>query len=498
MEKRSQGPIVPSFTFDRSSRAPVYRQVFSGLRRAIVEGRMRPGQRLPSTRSLARELGVSRMPVLTAFEQLLHEGYVVGRVGAGTYVSAAISERGHTAERRPGKDATRPSQGPEATPHPESLIAPFRVSLPALDRFPSRTWARLVSRHARRMSIAEMAYGDPAGHRSLRDAIAKYLRTARAVECDAEQILIVAGSQMALRLCAIALLKAGDDVSVENPGYPGARDALSATGATVRGVPVDHEGLLVRRLADSSRAPRLVYVTPSHQYPLGMSMSAARRLELLEFARQHESWVVEDDYDSEYRFASRPLGALQGMDRASRVIYVGTFSKVMFPSLRIGYVVVPPTLLTAFIAHRESLDIFPPTLYQLALTDFLNDGHFARHVRRMRSVYLGRRDALVAGIRNHLNGDLSVVNADAGMHLTTWLRPDIDDREVVRRAAACGISATALSTCYVGRPRRMGLVLGFGGAAETELTTAVGTLAAIIRQLASRRSRSSQRSHSAS
>jgi GntR family transcriptional regulator / MocR family aminotransferase len=326
-----------------------------------------------------------------------------------------------------------------------------------------------------------MAYGDPAGHLPLRQAVADYLRTARAVVCEASQVLIVSGSQMALRLCALALLKPGDEVCVEEPGYPGARSALAATGATVRPVPVDNEGLVVRSIGSKKRGGRVAYVTPSHQYPLGMSMSASRRLELLEWARRQQSWIIEDDYDSEYRFASRPLAALQGMDTASRVIYMGTFSKVLFPSLRIGYLVVPRSLTRTFIDHREALDIFSPTLYQTVLRDFLVEGHFARHLRRMRAVYLSRRDALVNGIQRTLHDKLTIANADAGMHLTAWLSPGIDDREVVRRAAARGISATALSSCYTGKPSRMGLVLGFGGADEAQIGGALETLAEVLR-----------------
>jgi GntR family transcriptional regulator/MocR family aminotransferase len=481
------GAIVPYIAFDRSARTSFYQQIHDGYRAAILEGRLRPGQRLPSTRALARELGISRLPVLTAFDQLLHEGYVVGRVGAGTYVTSSIldgiGEHGadpRTAHRRAVHKRERPTEAVE-TPDPESLLGPFRVSLPALDRFPQKTWASLVSRHARNMSIELMAYSDPSGYWPLRQAIADYLRTARAGSCDASQVLIVSGSQMALRLCAMALLKAGEEVAVEEPGYPGAHRALTATGATLRPVPVDGEGLIVRSLASRRVAPRVAYVTPSHQYPLGMAMSASRRLELLEWARHHESWIIEDDYDSEYRFASRPLGALQGMATGARVVYVGTFSKVLFPSLRIGYLVVPRPLVRTFVEHRESLDIFSSTLYQVALSDFIAEGHFARHLRRMRTVYLNRRDALVAGIEKRLRSQLSIVNADAGMHLTAWLPPRYDDREVVRRAAQHGISATALSSCYVGTAAKPGLVLGFGGADEGQIARGVETLARVIR-----------------
>jgi GntR family transcriptional regulator/MocR family aminotransferase len=302
--------------FDRSAGTPYYHQISQGLRGAILEARLVRGQRLPSTRSLAAELGISRLPVLTAYDQLLHEGYLVGRVGAGTFVAPSVPSRQERASTVPGL-RSRPPQARQAqsstrTDRAQSL-GPFRVGLPALDQFPQKAWSRLVSRHARQLPAELMAYGGPRGHLPLRAAVAAYLRAARDVRCEPSQVLIVGGSQMALQLCAAVLLRANDVACVENPGYPGAWKALAATGGTIRGVPVDGGGLVVRALERRRRA-RLVYVTPSHQYPLGMAMAASRRLELLEWARRNDAWIVEDDYDSEYRFASRPLGALQGMD----------------------------------------------------------------------------------------------------------------------------------------------------------------------------------------
>jgi GntR family transcriptional regulator/MocR family aminotransferase len=282
------------------------------------------------------------------------------------------------------------------------------------------------------------------------------------------------------------LLTPGDSFYLEDPGYPGARDALGATGATAIAAPVDDDGLVVESLTPGKKDVRVAYVTPSHQYPLGVSMSAARRLLLLDWADRNHAWIIEDDYDSEYRFASRPLGALQGMDQDSRVVYIGTFSKVLFPALRVGYLVVAPGLVENFIAHRRALDLFPATLYQLALTDFLREGHFARHIRRMRAVYRKRRDVLVRAIERKLEGTLTVVNSDAGMHLTAWFSPGIDDREVVRRAAANGVSVMALSTCYFGKPVRSGLVLGFGGASEHALVKAVEILTLTIKEVIER------------
>lgn len=487
MPPTTQTLFAPLIAFDRAS-GRFHKQVYDGYRAAILEGRLRAGQRVPSTRTAARELGISRLPVLNAFEQLQHEGYLESRAGSGTYVAASMFDRAGGTRRNPRpapRSPTPPSSLPKAwrnagAPVPQTDPSAFRVSLPALEHFPHKAWARLVSRHARRMPIELMAYGEPAGHLPLRHAIADYLRTARAVACDASQILIVSGSQMALQLCARVLLVAGDSFGFEEPGYPGARNALGATGASLRTVAVDCDGLVVQSMGRDEQAARVVYVTPSHQYPLGVSMNLARRLKLLDWARRHRSWIIEDDYDSEYRYASRPLPALQGMEEAARVIYIGTFSKVLFPALRVGYLVAPASLVDSFIAHRNAFDLFSPTLYQLALTDFLSDGHFGRHVRRMRAIYQGRRDALVEAIRRRLDGILTIVNADAGMHLTAWLPAGIDDREVARYAAVRGISATALSSCYAGKPSRPGLVLGFGSIAGKAIVPAVEKLARAI------------------
>jgi GntR family transcriptional regulator/MocR family aminotransferase len=468
---------------------PLYAQIYDGYRKAILEGRLRAGQRIPSTRALARELGISRLPVLTAFEQLLHEGYLEGRTGSGTFVASSIHDMQdatalvHAPPARRSSSRRRaavPAAAPASAVANKPLLGAFRVSLPALDHFPKVIWARLVTRHARAMTIEQMAYGDPAGYLPLRHAVADYLRTARAVACDASQVLIVSGSQMALHLCARVLLKPGDTLYFEDPGYPGARAALTATGATVQSVPVDGDGLVVQAMRRVKSKARAVYVTPSHQYPLGVSMNVSRRLELLAWARRHDAWIIEDDYDSDYRYSSRPLGALQGMNGAEQVIYTGTFSKVLFPAMRIGYVVAPASLVEKFIAQRLTLDLFPQTLDQLVLTDFLCEGHFARHVRRMRAIYQTRRDALVREIGKQLGDVLTIVNSDAGMHLTARLPKGFDDVDVVRLAREWGISAIALSNCYAGNSHDSGLVLGFGGVPEKEIVRGVRTLSEVL------------------
>ncbi|MBA3260301.1 MAG: PLP-dependent aminotransferase family protein [Gemmatimonadales bacterium] len=476
---------------DRSTGVPIHRQVYDGFRRAILDGLLRPGQRVPSTRALAVDLAVSRLPVLTAYDHLLHEGYLDGRVGSGTFVSSAVPD---DLLRSPGAPAATVRQGTARQvpgPHPpasgENGLGPFRISLPALDQFPHAVWDRLVARHTRALTAQQMAYGHPAGLLPLRAAIAEHLRAARAVRCEAEQVLIVSGSQAALRLATAVLLSRGDRLAVEEPGYPGARAALGAGGAELVSVPVDEEGMNVDSLRRRGRRVRAAYVTPSHQYPLGTSMTAARRFALLDWAFRRDAWVLEDDYDSEYRYVSRPLGALQGMDAHQRVIYMGSFSKVLFPAVRVGYVVAPPTLRQRFVDAREAFDLFPPSLYQLVLAEFLREGHFARHLRRMRGVYLERRDALLTGLDRHCGDRLTVHNADAGLHLAVLLSAGLNDGDVVQRMAGRGLAATALSTCYAGTVRRNGLLLGFGGSPPRRMLDATRVLGEVLQ---ARRSRS--------
>jgi GntR family transcriptional regulator/MocR family aminotransferase len=516
MKTAASPHILPHLPIDRDSGTPLHRQIYDGLRRAILDGLLRPGQRVPSTRVLAVELEVSRLPVLTAYEQLLHEGYLVGRVGAGTFVSEALPDdalrsiplasasadtvsdavgarsTGRTARATP-TDRAEPVRTSLRSRH-EGGIRPFRISLPALDAFPHATWARLVARHARALTPARMAYGNPAGLRTLRAAIAEHLRTARAVRCEAEDVLVVSGSQAALRICAAVLLRTDDRIAVEEPGYPLARAALRASGAELALVPVDDDGMDVAALRALGDGVRAAYVTPSHQYPLGVSITAARRMALLDWAAQRGAWIIEDDYDSEYRYVSRTLGALQGMDAHGRVIYVGTFSKVLFPALRVGYLVVPPELRQEFVEAREAFDLFSPTLYQLALVDFLREGHFARHLRKMRAIYLGRRAALLDGLERHCAGRLSLHNADAGLHVTTFLADGIDDLEVIEHLDARGLTATPLSACYAGSARRNGLLLGFGGFPERGIERAAKVLGEILETKGSARASGSKSS----
>jgi GntR family transcriptional regulator/MocR family aminotransferase len=476
--KRISAGFLPPIALNYRAKTPMYRQLYDWFRRAIIDGQMRPGQRVPSTRGLAAELNISRIPVLNAYEQLLAEGYFETFVGAGTCVARSIPDNALVPTAAKGKEikdileklgprqmSRRAAALTQAPPQSwlDNLGA-FRVSLPALDHFPIGPWSKLVARHARTSTTGIMAYSDAMGYQPFREAIAEYLGAVRGVRCDSSRILVTTGSQQALQICAQVLLDSKDRLGMEEPGYPGARHAFLMAGVQLVPVRVDHEGLNVAEIIRRGRDLRAVYVTPSHQYPLGMTMSATRRMLLLNWAARTGAWIIEDDYDSEYRFGSRPIPSLQGLDTDARVIYVGTFSKVLFPALRLGYMVIPRDLVPAFSAARDAADIFSSTLYQTVLTDFIREGHFARHIRRMRMLYMKRRTALVKAIRGQMGNMLEVIGAEAGMHLVTLLPRGINDVAVSKRAAERGISAIPLSSCYLKTSKRGGLILGYGGA----------------------------------
>ena len=389
--------IVPLIRLDRRAREPLHRQIYSAYRSAILERRLRPNDRVPSTRTLASELGVSRIPVLNAYAQLLAEGYFESRVGAGTVVSITLPDQiTPPPERafplrvnRPPRPVSRacstvPSVA-KVLPWLAAHWGAFLLGEPALDEFPFKLWSRLIVRRSRNMHLASMRYSDPMGAKELREAIAAYVRTARGVRCEAEQVMIVSGSQQALQITSRVLLDPGSPIWMEEPGYRFARYVFNLNGCKIVPVPVDDEGLNVAAGIKKCRNARAVLVTPSHQYPLGVTMSASRRLQLLDWSHRSGSWIIEDDYDSEFRYDSMPIASLQGLDPYSRVVYIGTFSKVMSPSLRLGYIVVPPDLVERFLAVRFTADISPPTFLQGVMADFIREGHFSRHIRRMRS-----------------------------------------------------------------------------------------------------------------
>ncbi len=462
----------------------------------ILEGRLAPRTKLPSSRLLAAELSIARNTVMNTYDQLLAEGYLEGRTGSGTYVARELPDDllqvRTTAARTasPGRDGRALSRRGDVVaattvnePHDFAGPRAFRPGLSALEAFPVKTWARLWNRQWRRPTLDLLGYGDPAGYRPLREIISDYLGAARGVRCDAEQVMMVAGSQQALDIAARVLLNEGDVVWVEDPGYPGTRGALRGSGAQLVPVPVDQQGLDVS--IGKARAPdaRLIHVTPSHQYPLGITMTLPRRLALLDWAGRSQAWVLEDDYDSEYRYTGQPLAALQGLDTEARVIYVGSFSKILFPSLRIGYMVVPHDLIDAFVAARALIDRGSPSMEQAVLADFIAEGHFVRYIRRVRSLYAARQEALVEAAEQELGGLLEVPAKDSGMHLVGWLPDGVDDQLAYRRAASYEVEAPPLSTYYMEQPGRGGLLLGYTGVNEDEIREGVARLAAALRDV---------------
>jgi GntR family transcriptional regulator / MocR family aminotransferase len=477
---------------DRTASRSIHRQIYDGFRAAIVDGSLRPGQRIPSTRVLAAEIGVSRLPALNAYAQLLAEGYLESRVGAGTVVSASIPDRLTSSEPTVAIHASTDS-GPrpvarcsirpriEASPWLECWGA-FRVGQVAFDQFPVHVWSNLIARRCRTMDAQSAHYGDLMGSLILREAIADYLKIARSVRCEAEQIMIVNGSQQALEISTRALLESGSHVWLEDPGYRLARDVLALNGCRPVPVPIDTEGLDVAAGIKKCRKARAAFVTPSHQFPLGVTMSASRRLKLLDWARDSGAWIIEDDYDSEYRYQSLPIASLQGLDANSRVIYVGTFSKVLFPALRLGYIVIPADLVGRFLTIRRIMDLGPPTFHQEVLADFIVDGHFARHLRRMRVLYGELRSKLVGSLGKHLGDMVEVIGDESGMHLAVTLRNRHHDVEIAKRAARQNLSVWPLSPSYLeDGASRQGFILGFGGISMSEIPNAVRKLRSLMK-----------------
>ncbi len=479
--------LPPVIAIDRQSERPLPRQVYDGFRAAILRGELRPGQRVPSSRELATELRVSRFPVLDAYAQLLAEGYFESRVGSGTFVSKSLPERSAAANHPDGRPAGARQVGRRSALFPRFAELPWRygwgafgVHQPALDHFPFEVWSRLITHHSREPRLHAIHHVDPLGLEPFRNAICDYLRTARAVHCEPSQIMVVSGSQQALEITARVLLDPGDSVWIEEPGYLLTRSVLLGAGCRLVPVPVDEDGMDVASGIRRGRKARAAFVTPSHQYPLGSTMCASRRLQLLNWARSSGAWIVEDDYDSEYRYESLPIPSLQGLDTDLRVIYIGTFSKVLFASLRLGYIVIPPDLVERFMAVRFAMDIFPSYLYQEVLTDFMRDGHFGRHIRRTRALYNERRTALVGSVRQVFGKQLKVHGAEAGMHMTVTMSEGFRDVEIATRAAKEKLWLWPLSPSYLGAAPEQGFVLGFGSTPTNQIREAVCHLREVL------------------
>jgi GntR family transcriptional regulator/MocR family aminotransferase len=474
-------------------------RLYKTLRRAIHSGLLPNGARVPSTRTIARDLGVSRKAVARAFERLAAEGYVEPRTGAGTFVSVAPGAADFSPVRRAARVSGPAGPGPaELSQHarrvlahapwpppgahaPGRLLYDFHYGTPALHDFPHATWARLIGARARRLSISEIRYGRTLGHPPLRVAIAQHLRRSRGLNATDDQVIIVNGSQQALDLLVRLLVDPGDAVAFEEPGYQAARQLLIGAGARVIPVPVDGHGLHVSRLPDDQRV-RLAYVTPSHQFPLGGVLPLDRRLALLRWAERANAFVIEDDYDSEFQYHGRPVEAVQALDRAARVLYVGTFSKVLFPSIRIGYLVVPASLVTPIAALRMLIDMHTPTFHQAALAEFIAGGHFESHLRRARVRNARRRAALLDALHTQFGDRAQVAGENAGVHVVVWL-PELEAAGVAdlrRHAARAGVGIYDVAPYYVEPPACAGLLFGYASLDEREIHEAIRRLGAVL------------------
>ncbi len=457
--------------------------LYSEIRAAILDGRLPPASRLPASRDFARQHGISRGTVVTVFERLQAEGYLSCRVGSGTVVNQVqrfhptrtAAARSPDYIRRVISEYARPK--PFVGLMPIEANRPFSMRDPALAEFPTDLWGGLAARRARNSPAWMRTEDDGRGYRPLREAIAGYLATHRGVRCSADQVIVVSGAQQALDLLGRLLLKKGEPVWVEDPGYFGATIAFGNVGAKMIPVPVDEQGLSVSAGMKVCRHPKGVYVTPGHQFPLGMTMSLKRRMQLLRWAAAEGAFVIEDDYDSEYRFEGIPIPALQSLDQASNVIFIGSFSKVLFPSLRIGYVVLPQPLADYFLAFRQRTDFRNLNFDQVVLCDFIVAGHLGRHLRRMRELYARRLEALRDGAKQHLSGLLEITDVRAGLYTAGFLKNGMGSREAEKAASAVGVEVMALDRFTLKRPDPNGLLLGFAAFGEAAIRDGLVRLA---------------------
>lgn len=493
------------------TRTGLRERLCTALRHAIASGQLPHGARLPASRVLASDLQLSRVTVEAAYAQLEAEGYLSRKVGRGTLVSIRMLG---TAPDAPALPTTANYTAASATQAEQSghrllsqrgaritlgggcidaqTIVPFAAGCPDLRAFPLETWRTLTNRRLRKDGSALLGYGDPQGYPPLRSAIANYLNQSRGVRCDAAQVLILTSSQQALQLLATLLLDDGDTVWVEEPGYRGAKTAFASVGARLQAVPVDQDGICIDALlapaavavdaANASHAnpPRLIYTTPSHQYPLGVTLSLARRLALIEYAHAQQAWLIEDDYDSAFQYDGHATPAMQGLDRHGRVIYIGTFSKVLFPSLRLAYLVLPPPLVAAFCSARSIHDGHSSQLMQAVTYDFIHQGHFATHLRQMRQLYRARRDLLLEQLQQKLGHHLQAAPGHGGLQLVATL-PGGDEARMSRQAAQLGVQTPGLAALYLGQPQQSGWLLGYAGLRNDEIVAAVDQLARLWR-----------------
>jgi GntR family transcriptional regulator/MocR family aminotransferase len=484
------GKVVSSFELfvnQRPSGQTLANWLYSELRSAILEGRLKPGVKLPASRDFARRYRLSRGTVVAAFERLQDEGYLLSRVGSGTWVKEKVPLL-PCARQEPDRVSEYIRRAVSAYTHPKPFrgwialkeLRPFRMRDPALREFPADLWGRIAARRARNFRNWLREEDDCRGYRPLRNAIAQYLGSSRGVNCTADQVAIVSGVQQALDLLARFLLKSGDSVWMEDPGYFGASIAFERAGANLIPVPVDNEGLSVCAGIRICTDARGAFLTPAHQFPLGMTMSLERRLEVLKWARKTGAFIIEDDYDSEFRFEGLPAPALQGLDRSSSVIFLGTFTKLLFPSLRLGYIVLPPALIDTFTAFRRGTDLRLLGLEQAILCDFITEGHFGRHLRRMRNLYGERLEALIAYGRRYLTGLFEISDTKAGLYTVGFLRNDMTSRRAETVAAAHNLETRALDRFSLTRHDPKGLLLGFAAFDEGSIRSGIVQLATAL------------------
>lgn len=478
---------------DRTSEIPLYQQLTEKIRDAVLKGRLKPNQKLPSSRSLAESLTISRSTVTQSYEQLESEGYLETRRGSGTYVCHQIPDEWFNSQ--PIEPVTSKvsensilsgfgynliSIGNLEVSEPDYEIS-FRYGNPATQYFPMQQWRKLLARHCENSTALLNYAADSAGYFPLRVEIADYLGRSRAVRCTPEQVLIVNGSQQALDLIARLVLNSGDWVAIEEPGYLGARYCFMAQGANLQPIAVNSQGLNVKFLSQYHQKFKLVYVTPSHQFPTGVTMSLPQRIALLQWAEKTGTLIVEDDYDSEYRYESQPIPALQGMDRADSVIYIGTFSKILFPSLRIGYLVVPPNWIPIITKAKWLCDRFCPILEQYALTDWIGEGHFERHIRRMRQLYNERRQVLIQALEKYFGERVTILGENAGIHVMVKIKTALPDDVVIQKAAAVGLGIISAREYYL-QPQHQGeFIFGYAQLEESQIEQGIKVLSEILK-----------------
>jgi GntR family transcriptional regulator / MocR family aminotransferase len=485
MPKKSR-VVLLDIAVDRTSAVPLQRQVYLGIRRLILTGRLKPGARLPSTRFLANELSLARTTVLDAFVQLIFEGYLQGKVGSGTRVSSHIPHDVQTlafvTEQYPVPSLHRKPRiarrtAPFALQRVAKPIRPLRPGLPDIESLPLDLWSRLTAKHWRRAASQFYDHADSLGYLPLRKAICDYVSGLRGVRCDPDQVIITAGAQQALYLCAKALLDPRESVWMEDPGYPRARMAFTSAQLRVVSVAVDPNGMKSAAASKKTPTPQMIYVTPSFQCPLGYTMSLARRFDLLRIAASTNAWILEDDYFSEFRFGTSPVASLQSLDRNERVIYIGNFSKNVVPFLRIGFLVAPKSIVHTLRLARTSVSRQPPGIDQAALAEFIADGHLEHHIRVTLQIYRERRRVLVDTIRQYGDGVLEVSDdGGVGMYLVAWLPAGVDDRSAAGIASAAGIDTVPLSNFASRKLHRSGLVLGYSGYAPQMIREAAQRL----------------------